>query len=126
VLIADVCGHGLEAVEKASTIAFASAKPPTPATTLDGVVTVMENSFQRVTDRARLRNGVAARDQRRHRQGSRTVGIPEPLVSNRRPDPVDMAVTREARRPDRISGRRRRHNGSSSLPANGCWCTPTA
>jgi phosphoserine phosphatase RsbU/P len=51
VLIADVCGHGLEAVEKASTITFAFREAAHTCDSLDGVVSVMENSFRRVTDR---------------------------------------------------------------------------
>jgi phosphoserine phosphatase RsbU/P len=51
VLIADVCGHGLEAVEKASTITFAFREAAHTCDTLGQVVSVMENSFRRVTNR---------------------------------------------------------------------------
>jgi phosphoserine phosphatase RsbU/P len=51
VLVADVCGHGLEAVEKASTIAFAFREAAHTCDTLGGVVTSMENSFKRVVGR---------------------------------------------------------------------------
>lgn len=49
VLIADVCGHGLEAVGKASTIASAFREAAHTSETLGGVVTIMENSFRRAT-----------------------------------------------------------------------------
>jgi phosphoserine phosphatase RsbU/P len=49
VLVADVCGHGLEAVEKASTITFAFREAAHTCDTLGRVVSVMEDSFRRVT-----------------------------------------------------------------------------
>jgi phosphoserine phosphatase RsbU/P len=51
VLIADVCGHGLEAVDKAATIAFAFREAAHTCDKLDEVVSVVESSFRRVTAR---------------------------------------------------------------------------
>jgi phosphoserine phosphatase RsbU/P len=47
VLIADVCGHGLEAVDRASTLAFAFREAAHTCETLAEVVAAMESSFRR-------------------------------------------------------------------------------
>jgi phosphoserine phosphatase RsbU/P len=47
VLIADVCGHGLEAVEKASVITFAFREAAHTCETLEEVVIAIETSFRR-------------------------------------------------------------------------------
>jgi serine phosphatase RsbU (regulator of sigma subunit) len=52
VLIADVCGHGLEAVDKASTITFAFREAADTCEGLDDVVSMVERSFRRIADRA--------------------------------------------------------------------------